>query len=86
MAFMWKNYAGEIQGPAANFKGEFVGNYHPDDAYAPVDGPEEARTNNWMKNNPNYNGVNNGLNLNNYNDGRNAAADQWWSSYVTGRR
>jgi hypothetical protein len=28
----------------------------------------------------------NGVNLGNYNDNRNAAADQWWSSYVTGRR
>ena len=27
-----------------------------------------------------------GVNLGNYNDNRNAAADQWWSQYVTGRR
>jgi hypothetical protein len=24
--------------------------------------------------------------MGNYNDNRNAAADQWWSQYVTGRR
>jgi hypothetical protein len=28
----------------------------------------------------------NGVNMGNYNDNRNAAADQWWSQYVTGRR
>lgn len=27
-----------------------------------------------------------GVNMGNYNDNRNAAADQWWSQYVTGRR